>query len=100
MQTILSQRKPLAHTNRKREKTTERTAARRTPCAQNKERAARKAGYQSPIDNEQYMTTKPRLNDSGDIVTLCGVFTTSWRPQRRTIDLHVASEYDDWALDI
>ena len=58
-----------------------------------------KAGYQSPIDNEQYMTTKPRLNDSGDIVTL-------WRLQQHhgdhnddTGDLHVASEYDDWALE-
>ena len=33
-----------------------------------KEKIARKAGYQSPIDNGQFMKTKPRLDDSDDTV--------------------------------
>ena len=42
-----------------------------------KEKIARKAGCQSPSMNGQFMTTQPRLDDSGDKVVPCGVFTKS-----------------------
>ena len=44
-----------------------------------KEKVARKAGYQYPIQNRKVMTTQPRSDDSGDKVVPRGVivvFTT------------------------
>ena len=43
----------------------------------NNEKIAQKAGYQSPVDNVQYMMTKSRLDGSGDAVSPYGVFTNS-----------------------
>ena len=35
----------------------------------NNEKIARKASYESPLENGQYMITQPRSDDSGDTVT-------------------------------
>ena len=36
-----------------------------------------KAGYQSPVENGQFMITGPRLDKAGDSVRPCGAFTNS-----------------------
>ena len=39
------------------------------------EKAASKAGHQSPTENGHYLTTEPMFDESGDTVTPCDVFT-------------------------
>ena len=54
-----------------------------------REKVARKAGYQYPIQNRKVMTTQPRSDDSGDKVVPRGViimFTTKKHMDTQLLD--------------
>ena len=52
------------------------------------------AVYQSPIEEGQHMIARPRVDESGDAVTPCGVFTNSKGSPRRAVYLQDPCEHD------
>ena len=49
------------------------------------------------MEDEECMLTNPRVDDSDDAVTICGVFTNSKVHHGVPLICRILSEIDDWA---